>query len=205
MEHQRQLITDGPAAENASRALVMLHGRGATAQDILSLGSELSLNGYHIVAPQATNFTWYPYSFLAPVSQNEPWLSSALHLVRSVVQEIESAGIPTKSIYLLGFSQGACLTLEFVARNAQRWGGVIAFTGGLIGEQINTSNYIGNFEDTPFFIGNSDRDPHVPLTRSDESARIIQSMGGKVLHTVYPGMGHTINSDELANARLMLK
>src|SRR5690349_1053661 len=166
MQHTRQLVESGLPLAKASRALIMLHGRGATAQDILGLHREFALKDYYIVAPQATNYTWYPYSFLSPVAQNEPWLSSALHLLRDLVSDIEKGGIPSEKIFILGFSQGACLTLEFASRNARKWGGVIAFTGGLIGEAINHDNYSGSFQQTRVFIGNSDNDPHVPLSRT---------------------------------------
>lgn len=204
MAHTRQVIEAGREIGKAAKALVMLHGRGATAHDILSLRDHLAVDDYYVVAPQATNFTWYPYSFLAPVSQNEPWLSSALHLVRSLVTEIEAAGITSERIYLLGFSQGACLTLEFATRNATLWGGVIAFTGGLIGEKINPAIYSGDFAGTKVFIGNSDHDPHVPLERTQESAAMMTEMGARVVHNTYPGMGHTINDQEIAAARQIL-
>lgn len=204
MEHAKQLLEAGLPVDKAARALIMLHGRGATAQDILSLREHLPVDSYYVVAPQATNYTWYPYSFLSPVSQNEPWLSSALHLIRSIVEDIERAGIPSRQIYLLGFSQGACLSLEFATRNARAWGGVIAFTGGLIGDKLHLETYTGSFGGARVFIGNSDQDPHVPLIRTRESARIIETMGGKVTHKVYPGMGHTINPDEIAAAGAML-
>jgi len=205
MEHTRQVLEAGLPLDKASRALIMLHGRGATSHDIIGLHHQLSLSDYYIVAPQAANLTWYPYSFMAPVAQNEPWLSSALHLVRSLVEEIETAGVTSDRIYLLGFSQGACLTLEFATRNARRWGGVIAFTGGLIGDKIIRANYEGDFGATKVFIGNSDNDPHVPVSRTQESADVLQKMGASVIHKVYPGMGHTVNEDEIAAARRILQ
>ena len=204
MEHTRQLVEAGAGIKQADRALIMLHGRGATAQDILSLRSHLGVDKYYVVAPQATNYTWYPYSFLSPTSQNEPWLSSALSLIRSIVHDIEAAGISSDRIYLLGFSQGACLSLEFATRNARKWGGVIAFTGGLIGDKVDPGNYDGIFGGTKVFIGNSDQDPHVPLTRTQESTRIMAKMGANVTHKVYAGMGHTINEDEIGVARSLL-
>jgi phospholipase/carboxylesterase len=205
MGHSRQVEESGKPLAEASRALIMLHGRGATAEDILSLGQYLPLNDYYIAAPQATNSTWYPFSFLSPVSRNEPWLTSALQLLSSLVSDIEAGGIPSGKIYLLGFSQGACLTLEFAARNARIWGGAIAFTGGLIGDQLNMANYSGNFGGTRIFIGNSDQDPHVPATRTQESADVMKKMGADVVYKVYNGMPHTINNDELAVAATILK
>jgi phospholipase/carboxylesterase len=203
--HTKQLVEAGLPIGRASKALVMLHGRGATAQDILSLHHELPVDKYYVVAPQATNFTWYPHSFLAPASQNEPWLSSALHLLREITHDIAKAGIPSERTYILGFSQGACLTLEFATRNAMKWGGVIAFTGGLIGEIVNKSNYSGDFAKTKVFIGNSDNDPHVPLIRTQESAAIMKEMGADVTLKTYPLLPHTINRDEISMASAILR
>lgn len=196
--HQKQLTTSGKELANAKKALIMLHGRGATAEDILSLAPNLRVNDYALIAPQATNYTWYPYSFLVPPKQNEPWLTSALTLITEVVQDINKAGIADENIYFLGFSQGACLTLEYVTRNARRWGGVVAFTGGLIGDKLYAENYRGDFRGTPVFIGTSDPDPHVPVERVRESATVIRNMHASVTEKVYPGMGHTINHDEIA-------
>jgi phospholipase/carboxylesterase len=203
--HSKQLIEAGLPIAKSSKALIMLHGRGASAQDILSLRHELPVDDYYIVAPQATNFTWYPYSFLAPVPQNEPWLSSALHLLRDILHDIEKEGITSERTFILGFSQGACLTLEFATRNATRWGGVIAFTGGLIGDTINRSNYSGDFSGARVFMGNSDTDPHVPLTRTQESASIMTEMGALVTLKSYPSMPHTINRDEMSMASSILR
>jgi phospholipase/carboxylesterase len=205
MQHVRQVVEAGLPLSKASRALIMLHGRGATAQDILSLQNEFQLSDYYIVAPQATNHTWYPYSFLSPIAENEPWLSSALHLVRDLVTDIEKAGIKSDKIYILGFSQGACLALEFATRNARKWGAVIAFTGGLVGDQINRANYSGDFEKTKVFIGNGDNDPHVPLARTQESADLMHTLGALVTLKVYPALPHTINRDELKIASEMLR
>jgi phospholipase/carboxylesterase len=196
--HQKKIVTAGQPLAKATKALVMLHGRGATAEDILGLAREFNVDGYALLAPQATNFTWYPHSFLAPVKQNEPWLSSAIQVVMDTVAEIRNACIKDEDIYFVGFSQGACLTLEFAARNARRWGGVAAFTGGLIGDKINEENYRGGFAGTPIFIGTSNPDPHVPVERVEASADIIRKMNAVVTQKVYPGMGHTINSDEIA-------
>src|SRR3954447_4549448 len=163
--HTKNIITAGKALDTADRVLIMLHGRGASAEDILSLSPYLNVNDYALIAPQATNHSWYPYSFMAPVAQNEPWLSSALSMIKEVVDEIISKGIPSENIYFIGFSQGACLTVEFVARNAAKYGGIVAFTGGLVGDRIYTDNYSGNFNQTPVFIGTSNPDPHVPVER----------------------------------------
>lgn len=197
MAHIKQLKETGLPLSKASKALIMIHGRGASAADILSLRSEFSLGEFYIVALQATNATWYPFSFMAPIQKNEPWLSSAIDLLNSIVADINKAGIKSDKIYLLGFSQGACLTMEFATRNAQKWGGVIAFTGGLIGDRIYKENYKGDFNGTQVFIGNSDKDPHVPLSRTEESGRIMEERGAIVTLKIYPNMAHTINENEI--------
>jgi phospholipase/carboxylesterase len=202
--HQKEILSAGKKLKDAKRALILLHGRGATAEDIMQLTSYLNLENFAILAPQATNYTWYPYSFLAPVTQNEPWLSSALQLLKEIVEEINAEGIPNTEIYLAGFSQGACLTLEFVARNAQRWGGAVAFTGGLIGEEVNIERYKGNFEGTPIFIGTSNPDPHVPVTRVQETTALLRSLNASVTEKVYPNMGHTISEDEIDKANQLV-
>lgn len=175
----------------------MLHGRGGSAENILSLSSHLDVKDYALIAPQATNNSWYPYSFLAPPAQNEPWLSSALQLIRELVDEIITKGVATGNIYFAGFSQGACLALEFVARNANRYGGVAAFTGGLIGDKIYNENYKGDFQHTPVFIGSSNPDPHIPVERVYATTNILKQMHAVVTEKIYSNMGHTINQDEI--------
>lgn len=197
MTHTKQLTEVGRPLSKASKALIMIHGRGANAGGILSLRNEFALEEFYIVAPQATNSTWYPLSFMAPIQQNEPWLSSALSLLQGIVRDINDAGIESQKIYLMGFSQGACLTLEFATRNSQKWGGVIAYTGGLIGDKIYTENYQGDFNRTKVFIGNSDIDPHVPLARTEESRDLMKKLGAEVTLKIYPSMPHTINEDEI--------
>src|SRR5438105_29406 len=147
--HQRNIITAGKPLSKESKVLIMIHGRGGSAEDILSLATYLTVADYSLLAPQATNQSWYPYSFLAPPSQNEPWLSSALQVLKETVDDVLSKGVSSDKIYFLGFSQGACLTLEFVTRNARKYGGVVAFTGGLIGDKVYSENYQGDFSDTP--------------------------------------------------------
>jgi len=183
----------------------MLHGRGAHAQDILSLADYLDVQDFALIAPQATNNTWYPYSFLAPQAQNEPWLSSALSIMKDIIADLNQAGITNEHIYLLGFSQGACLTLEFAARNATKYGGIIAFTGGLIGDKIHPENYSGNFAGTPVFIGSSNPDFHVPVERVYATTNILKNMDAEVTEKIYNNMGHTINEDELQHANSILK
>lgn len=195
--HTKEYITAGKDLKQAKKALIMLHGRGAQASDILSLAPHLQVNDYALVAPQAANYTWYPYSFMANPNHNEPWLSSALTVIGEVVKDIQAAGIPNENIYFLGFSQGACLTLEFVTRNATKWGGVVAFTGGLIGDVLYHENYAGDFAGTPVFIGTSNPDPHVPVERVQASTRVLQSMHAHVTEKVYTNMGHTVSKDEI--------
>ena len=202
--HKKELITAGKELGDAAKVLVMVHGRGGSAEDILSLAGYLSVSDFTILAPQATNRSWYPYSFLAAPEQNEPWLSSALDLLKEITADIEAKGIRKDNIFFLGFSQGACLTLEFVTRNASRYGGIVALTGGLIGDRINTGNYAGDFSGTPVFIGTSDPDPHVPVERVNHSVMILEQMNAVVTKKIYKGMGHTINNDELEEANRLI-
>jgi phospholipase/carboxylesterase len=195
--HQKKFITAGREIAPSNKVLIMLHGRGGSAENILSLSSHLDVKDYALIAPQATNNSWYPYSFLAPPAQNEPWLSSALQLIRELVDEIITKGVATGNIYFAGFSQGACLALEFVARNANRYGGVAAFTGGLIGDKIYNENYKGDFQHTPVFIGSSNPDPHIPVERVYATTNILKQMHAVVTEKIYSNMGHTINQDEI--------
>jgi phospholipase/carboxylesterase len=198
--HTKNIITAGRRLGQTDKALILVHGRGGSAGDILFLADELNVEDYALLAPQATGNSWYPYSFLSPPARNEPWLSSALDVLKELVADINAAGIPTENIYFLGFSQGACLTLEFVTRNATRYGGIVAFTGGLIGDTIYPGNYGGDFAGTPIFIGTSDPDPHVPVQRVDATVKMLQDMNASVVEKVYPLMGHTISQDEIDQA-----
>lgn len=204
--HEKQFIQAGKSATHAQKAVVLLHGRGSTAQGMLPLQRHLQLDDALLLAPQATNNTWYPYSFLAPVADNQPALDSALALVDDVTAEAVTQGIPTDRLYFIGFSQGACLALEYVTRHAKRYGGVIAFTGGLIGDKLNPSNYHGDFSDTPILITSGDADPHVPLQRIEDSAAILQQHGADVRVEIYPGKPHSISADEtlLANEFILI-
>ena len=202
--HQKELIITGKPFKEAKKALIMLHGRGASAEDILQLTTYLNVEDFAIIAPQATNSTWYPYSFLAPRSQNEPWLSSAIALIADIVKDIEQQGIPKEKIYFLGFSQGACLTLEYVTRHAARWGGAVAFTGGLIGDKIYSETYSGDFEGTPIFLGTSNPDPHVPVERVVESVALLKKMNAAITEKIYPNLGHTISEDEIDKANQLV-
>lgn len=195
--HRKNITTAGKELNSNSKVLIMLHGRGGTAEDILSLSSYLNVKDFTLLAPQATGNSWYPYSFLAPPSQNEPWLSSALNLLKETVDDLYNKGISSGNIYFTGFSQGACLTLEFVTRNANKYGGVAAFTGGLTGDKIYRENYKGDFQNTPVFIGTGDPDPHVPVERVYATTNILKEMNAAVIEKVYNNMGHTINQDEI--------
>jgi predicted esterase len=195
----------GQPLDQAQAALILLHGRGATASSILLLAEEIYHPAYAYVAPQAANNTWYPFTFLAPMQQNEPWLSSALARVGEVVASVEAAGIPAERIVLAGFSQGACLASEFLARNARRYGGLIAFSGGLIGPPGTSRAYTGSLDGTPVFLGCSDVDAHIPKERVEETADVLERLGAQVTMRLYPGMGHTINGDEIDHARALLQ
>jgi len=190
-------ITAGIPLKEAKKALIMIHGRGASSHDILSLSRHLDVADFALIAPQADNHTWYPYSFLVPIPQNEPSLSKSLDTIAAIVETIQENEIEKKDIYFLGFSQGACLSLEFVARNASKYGGVVAFTGGLIGDILSDENYTGDFENTPIFIGTSNPDMHVPVERVNETETILKKMGASVTKKIYDNMGHAINQDEI--------
>ena len=198
--HQHRVITEGKKIEEANKVLIMIHGRGASAEDILSVSSYLNINEYALIAPQATNNSWYPYSFLAPPENNEPWLSSALSVVNKIVNDTVKKKKKKENIFFLGFSQGACLMLEYVTRNANKYGGIVALTGGLIGDKIYTENYKGDFEGTKIFIGASNTDEHVPVERVYATTNILKNMHADVTEKIYDNMGHTINKDEIETA-----
>jgi len=191
------VLAAGEPLASARAAMILVHGRGATAADILLLAEELAQPGFAYLAPEAAGNTWYPNSFLAPIASNEPGLSSGLALIASLLEQVNRAGIPSERVVIVGFSQGACLSLEFVARHARRYGGVIALSGGLIGPDGTPRDYPGSLAGTPVFLGCSDIDPHSPKARVQESAEIMQQLGGTVTMRLYPGMGHTVNRDEL--------
>lgn len=203
--HQGQpVLTAGEPLASARAAMILVHGRGASAADILMLAGELAQPGFAYLAPEAANHTWYPNSFLAPLASNEPGLSSGLAVIASLLAQVERAGIPAERTVIAGFSQGACLSLEFVARNARRYGGVIALSGGLIGPDGTPRDYPGSLAGTPVFLGCSDIDPHIPRERVLLSAEVLKSLGGQVTARLYPRMGHTINRDELLMARTIV-
>lgn len=183
--------------ENYKNAMIAIHGRGASSSDIQKVAQNLCDQTYFIAAPDAPNHTWYPRSFMADESSNEPALSSSIDTVKNLIDDIARV-IPKNRIVIMGFSQGACLALETAARYPARFGGVIAFTGGLIGSALKKEKYRGDFAGTRIFIGTSDQDPHVPLVRAQESKDLLEKMGADVTLKVYKGMGHTINDDEIA-------
>ncbi|SEM19097.1 phospholipase/carboxylesterase [bacterium A37T11] len=202
--HDLPTLKAGKLLKEAEKAIILLHGRGASAEDILSLNTYLHLGDMAILAPQASRNSWYPYSFMAPMDQNQPALDSALHIVESAVSEVLAAGIPLSRLYFAGFSQGACLTLEYVARHATLYGGVLALTGGLIGEQLQMSNYQGDFAGTPILISTGNPDPHVPLKRVEESVEVLRALNAKVSFHVFPGRPHTISKEEIDVANKLL-
>ncbi len=204
--HQGQPIRmAGEPISRARAAMLMVHGRGASAEDILTLSDQLAQSGFAYFAPQAAENTWYPNRFLVPLAENEPWLSSALALVSDVLAQMIHAGIPRERIILLGFSQGACLTLEFAARNAQRYGGLIGLSGALIGPDDTPRNYPGSLAGTPVFLGCSDVDFHVPKERVDQTAEVLKKLGGNVTERLYPNMDHSVNQNEIDFVRGMMQ
>ena len=198
------VLRSGPSSQDERLVTILLHGRGASAQDILGLADQFRSRDIAFIAPQAAGSTWYPNSFLAPISQNEPGLGSALRAVAGLVEDFRQQGVPAERLVVMGFSQGACLALEFAARHARRYAAIVAFTGGLIGPSGTPRDYAGDFGGTPVFIGSSDVDPHVPLERVKESSAVLSRMGASVDERIYPGMGHAINLDELAAANALL-
>ncbi len=184
--------------------MIMVHGRNAGPRNILELAGAFADPAFTYLAPAAAGNTWYPLSFLAPRDQNEPYLSSALGRLDTLVAEVEAAGVPRERIVLLGFSQGACLTAEFAVRHAGRYGGLIVFSGGLIGPPGSTWDVAGDFAGTPVFLGCSDVDAHVPKARVEESAAVFERMGAATTIRIYPGMGHLVNDDEIAFARTVM-
>jgi len=195
----------GAALSGAAGVVILLHGRGGSARDILSIGHAMELPQLAYLAPEAAGNTWYPYSFLAPIEQNEPWLSSALRKVGATVQIARDAGIPAERIAICGFSQGACLATEFVARNPRRYAGLVAFTGGLIGPEGMDLAHSGDLAGTPAFFGSGDPDPHVPWARVQESAEILAAMGAVVTARRYPHRPHTVSAEELEFAKQFVR
>lgn len=194
----------GPEPAAARVVAIAVHGRGATADDILALAGELGTTDVAYLAPQAAGNSWYPYSFLTPMDRNEPWLTSALRLLQHLVDSFDGQGIPSTRVAILGFSQGACLSLEFAARNARRYAAVAGLSGGLIGPPGTPRDYPGSLDGTPIFLGCSDVDSHIPLERVHESTAVLRRLDAVVDERIYPGMGHTVNADEVKAVRALL-
>lgn len=194
----------GPRPAEARLAVILVHGRGGSAADLLGLARELETEDVLYVAPSAAGNSWYPYSFLTPMDRNEPGLSSGLRVISGLVDELARAGLPSTRVALLGFSQGACLALEYAARNARRHAAVIGLSGGLIGPPGTPRDYAGSLEGTPVFLGCSDVDPHIPVERVRESAAVLGRLGALVDQRIYPRMGHTVNEDEIAAVKTLL-
>jgi len=192
-----RIVHSGPPPEKAGAVLLLLHGRGASAEDILALYQPIAHPLVAALAPQAAGGTWYPHSFLAPLDSNEPFLSSALRQLDMLIMQLSSRGIDSRRLALLGFSQGACLALEFAARRPRRYGALIALTGGLIGPPGAKRSYRGSLDGTPVFLGTSDPDPHVPFGRVRETEEVLRRMDGEVTLQRYQGMPHGVNEDEL--------
>lgn len=198
------VYSTGAKLDEASAAFILLHGRGATAEDILSLSTYLDFPGLAYLAPQAEGYTWYPNRFIVPVEQNEPYLSAALSKLDAIVKQVESNTIPVEKIFIGGFSQGACLASEYVIRNPRRYGGLVVFSGGYIGPMDVQRQAVGDLNGMPAFIGCSDIDPHIPLQRVKETTALLEAMGAKVAEKIYPNMGHTIADDEIEQARQII-
>jgi len=199
------VIRAGAPIGAARAAVILVHGRGATAESMLGLADAFAAPDLAYLAPQAPSGSWYPYSFMAPIAENEPSLSAALGTLSHLVSDLDRQGVPPERIVLLGFSQGACLALEFAARNARRYGGVVGLSGGLIGPPHTPRTYAGSLANTPVFIGCSDVDSHIPLARVHESADVLGKLGGDVTEKIYPGMGHTVIQDEIDHVKNILR
>jgi len=195
----------GPAPSEARLTTILVHGRGDSAEGILGLAHALEPDDIAYLAPEAAGRTWYPYSFLAPIEQNEPYLTSALLVVDRLLEALGQQGVPPERIVLMGFSQGACLSFEYAARHARRYAAVIGLSGGLIGPPGTAREYPGSFDGAPVFLGCSDVDAHIPVERVKESAAVFRRMGAAVDERIYPGMGHTTNADEIAAVNALLR
>jgi predicted esterase len=200
----QRVVHRGAGWPTARLAVILLHGRGGAPEDVLALADEWSLSDIAYLAPAAAGHTWYPESFLAPIDRNEPWLTSALRTVERVLAEIASHDVPAERVAILGFSQGGCLGLEFAARHARRYRAVVGLSAGVIGPPETPRVYRGSLTGTPVFLGCSDVDPHIPLSRVRESADVFRRLGGIVDERIYPGMGHGVNRDEVEGVKALL-
>jgi len=198
------VLEAGEKLGKARAAMILAHGRGATAEDIMTVAAELMHPGFAYLAPQASGNAWYPNPFTASIETNEPYLSSALEVLETLLARVEET-VPAERVILLGFSQGACLTLEFAARHARRYGGVVGLSGGLIGPDGTPRDYPAEFEGTPAFLGCSDVDPHIRRDRVIEAADVFKRMGAQVTARLYPGMGHTVSQDEIDSVRAIVE
>lgn len=199
------VLTAGAELSEARAAMILIHGRGASAENILGLAREFAASDLAFLAPQAAGYSWYPKSFLMPLEENEPYLSSALRRVGAIVEAVVGEGVPGERVMLLGFSQGACLSLEFAARNPRRFGCIAGLSGGLIGAEGTPRDYPGSLDGTPVFLGSSDPDPHIPVARVHETDAVLSCMGARVTTRIYPRMGHTICDDEIRRVREMVE
>jgi predicted esterase len=204
--HEGQpLVVRGRSLEESHAVAIMMHGRGRTTDDILELANRIGNSAFTYLAPTAKDNTWYPYGFMEAIEKNEPFLSSALAIYDALIGQLLEKGFSKQQIILLGFSQGACLTAEYAVRHADRYGGIVLFTGGLIGPPGTSWHYPGSFQGTPIFLGTSDIDGFVPQERVQESAAIFEQMGAQVIERIYPGMDHIVNDDEIAIARAIMQ
>ncbi len=202
--HAGQLILRrGPSPSVARIAVILVHGRGGSAAELLDLGADLGMSDVAWIAPQAAGQTWYPYSFLSPIERNEPGITSGLKVLSRLLEELGQSGMPAERVGILGFSQGACLSLEFAARHARRYAAIVGLSGGLIGPPGTPRGYKGSMDETPVFLGCSDIDAHIPVERVRESAEVFRRLSAQVDERIYPGMGHTVNEDELAAVRAL--
>jgi phospholipase/carboxylesterase len=198
--HGQRVLQAGEPLDTAHAAMILLHGRGATAEDIMTVAAEVQAPGWIYFAPQAAGSAWYPNPFTAPIEENEPYLSAALEMISGLVERVE-AQVPAHRMVLLGFSQGACLTLEWAARNARRYGAIVGLSGGLIGPDGTPRDYPGDFDGTPVFLGCSDVDPYIAKDRVEEAAQVFERIGAAVDLRLYPVMGHLVSEDEIAALR----
>jgi predicted esterase len=204
--HQGQpVLSSGADRDSADLAVILLHGRGASAASMLPLAGELAVDGAHFVIPQAAQSRWYPQTAFGPIEANEPDFSSALHLIDTLVKDLNQAGFSNSEILVGGFSQGACLSVEYVARNAKRYGGLFVLSGALIGPPGTRRDYPGSLEGMPAFIGGSDVDPWIPDDLQRETAQVLEKMGAEVEFRIYDAMPHTVNEDEIKRVRALLE